>query len=540
MSASRRELSDGKSRREARGAPPSGSIVSLADRRGEPSDTRPAAVTASAATASASTRRVMGGALALFTIQPLTWASSLLMIVYMPQYMGSVTMGQWAILMALSGLCATIFGFGVPTVLTRQIAAEPARITQASAAALILSLGLAVGGGAAVALAIHGFGMIDLPPYTLEVMLAGVVVTVVQNLLLSILNGQHRLGRFAQLSAVSAIVSSVGLIAALMGGFGLIGMLTVMLVVNAVVTTIGWRGLHLQFDWSSVSLPELHKLAVMGLPFAGMALVLRLRGDAEVMLLGLGLSVEVLGWWSAAERIAYIALFVPTLLITPLLPALSSVAHDVAAFRSTLRRSLDLTVVVTLGASAGVTAIAPAVPSAFGWTPDFVAAIPFIELISMVTPLVSVGMILGTALIALADERRWFVTSVVASSLHLIVTPALIVGFNLAWGAGGIGAAVAKLLIEMLMIVGALRLLPRGTVERSSWIVVAKSLVAAGAMVVLVRAVLALGGWYALPLSIAAGGLTYLIVLAAIRIMSPSELAELRAFAVGIVRRRAG
>ena len=43
---------------------------------------------------SASTRRVMRGALALFSIQPLTWASSFLMIIYAPQYLGSVALGQ--------------------------------------------------------------------------------------------------------------------------------------------------------------------------------------------------------------------------------------------------------------------------------------------------------------------------------------------------------------------------------------------------------------------------------------------------------------
>ena len=215
-------------------------------------------------------------------------------------------------------------------------------------------------------------------------------------------------------------------------------------------------------------------------------------------------------------------------------------ASDAAGFRATLRRSLDLTVVLTLGASCGVVAIAPAVPAAFGWGADFVSAIPLIELLSLVTPIVSMGMILGTALIALGDERRWFVMSVVASSLHLIVTPAAIYAFNSMSGNGSIGAAWAKLLIELVMIAGALYLLPSGSVSRSSWVVLVKSIVASGAMIVVVRIVLSWSSWLALPVSIVCGGLIYLVVLAALRILPPSELVEAAEFVKAIVSRKAG
>ena len=312
------------------------------------------------------------------------------------------------------------------------------------------------------------------------------------------------------------------------------------LLINAVVAIGAWRSSNVKFDWSGVSAASLKALVIAGLPLAGTAVVLRLRGDAEVMLLGLGLSVQVLGWWSAAERISYIALFVPTLLMTPLMPALSSVATDAAAFRNTLRRSLDLTVVLTLGASCGVVAIAPAVPDAFGWGPDFVAAIPLIELISVVTPIVSAGMILGTALIALGDERRWFVMSIVASSLHLIFTPAAIYIFNTTTGNGAIGAAIAKLLVEMLMIAGAIYLLPRGSVSRSSWVVLAKAIVASGAMIAVVRVILVWDSWLALPAGIVSGGLVFVIVLAALRILPPSEFAEVSGFIRATIRRKSG
>ncbi|MGE3267419.1 MAG: oligosaccharide flippase family protein [Chloroflexota bacterium] len=488
----------------------------------------------------ASSQRVMRGALALFSIQPLTWAASFLMIVYTPQYLSSAAMGQWAVLTALSGIGTVVLGLGVPTVLIRQVAAASESTPRSAAASLVLLGVVSIIGAVLVALLVRTFHLIDLPPLTLELTLAATVTSLIQQLLLSILNGQHRLGRFAGLSALGAVTTSVASVATLMLGGGLVGVLVVGLVVALATTALGWRTSGVSVDWSGATWPALRALAISGLPFAGTALVLRLRGDAEVMLLGLGLSIEVLGWWAAAERISYIALFIPTLLMTPLLPALAAVADDITIFRETLRRSLGLTIVLTLGASTGIVAIAPIVPHTFGWAPEFVAAIPLIEILALVAPLISVGMILGTALIALGDERRWFVTSVVASSLHLIVTPALIFGFN-AWGNnGGVGAALAKLLIEVLMVGGALYLLPAGSVHRSSWMVALKSVIASLVMIGAVRLLLSFEPPFALPLSMLTGGTVFLATLAALRVMPASELAGMAGFVRDTIRRKAG
>lgn len=488
---------------------------------------------------SASTHRVMRGALALFTIQPLTWASSFLIIIYAPQYLGSVALGQWAMLTALGGIATTILGLGVPTVLVRRVAANTADAGRLAVTSIVLISACSLAGGLALSLGVRSIAAFDLPPLTLELVLGTTAVSLIQTLFLSILNGQHRLGQFAWLSAATTVTASLATVVILIAGGGLVGILLMTLLVNIGVTVMAWRSSNLALDQSGVNARALRALAIAGLPFAGMSLVLRLRGDAEVMFLGLGLSVEALGWWAAAERISFIALFVPTLLITPLMPALSGVAEDAAAFRATLRRSLDLTLVLTIGASCGIVAIAPAVPAAFRWGADFEPAIPLIELLSFVTPIASMGMILGTALIALGDERRWFVVSVVASSLHLIVTPAAIYAFNLMNGNGSIGAAAAKILIEMAMIAGALYLLPRGSMSRSSWVVLAKSVIASTVMIVAVRMVLGWNSWLALPASIVSGGLVYLAVLAALRILPPTELAEVSDFVKGILRKRA-
>jgi hypothetical protein len=69
-------------------------------------------------------------------------------------------------------------------------------------------------------------------------------------------------------------------------------------------------------------------------------------------------------------------------------------------------------------------------------------------------------------------------------------------------------------------------------------VVLAKAIVASGAMIAVVRVILWWDSWLALPAGIAGGGLVFVIVLAALRILPPSELAELSGFIRATIRRK--
>src|SRR5436853_36709 len=52
--------------------------------------------------------RVARGALSLLTTQPLTWMTSLLTTVLVPQYLGAQGLGQYAVVVTVAGLAGTI------------------------------------------------------------------------------------------------------------------------------------------------------------------------------------------------------------------------------------------------------------------------------------------------------------------------------------------------------------------------------------------------------------------------------------------------
>ncbi|MCC6173972.1 MAG: oligosaccharide flippase family protein [Chloroflexi bacterium] len=483
--------------------------------------------------------RVARGALALLSTQPITWACSLLLTIYVPRYLSDAALGQFAMAGTVFGIVGTVLALGIPTALVRVVAKQPEAAGRIGTSALALLLGLSALGGGAVALVVGWWHVLDLPSALIVVALLGMLAAQAQSVLLSVLNGQERLGAYAWINAGAVALGSLASVAALVAGGGVVAYMSIGALATCVATVVGWHMTRLRVSCEHLSPASLLSLARSGLPFLGSTLTFRIRGDAEVFLLGVLLSVEAVGWWTAAGRIIFVPLFIPTLLVTPLLPALTRLTDDRDAFDRTLCRTLEIGILVTFGACGAIYAFAPAVPGTLGWAAEYRATVPLIEALAFVTPLVALGMILGTALIALGKEHRWFVAGALATGAYLVLLPLSIAAFG-AWDDNGaLGAAAVKVLVEVMMVGGALVLLPREIVRDLPWRIGAKTLLASLALVLVARSVLPLSVPLALPLAIVAAGLVYGASLLVLRAVTLHDLSQVTGFLVGMLKRRA-
>ena len=264
-------------------------------------------------------------------------------------------------------------------------------------------------------------------------------------------------------------------------------------------------------------------LAGLGLPFLGWEILVRVRTEGEALVLGTILTVEAVGWWSAAMRVVAIPVFVPTLIVTPLMPALSQIVNNREAFASTLRRAFELTLIVTMGASAGIFAFAPIVPSVLGWAPEYQATVPLMQVLVCFFPLLSMGMVFGAAMVALGEERRLLVANIGATVVQYGLVFAL-VPVAAAWlGNGAIGAAVGRVLSEVVMLAAAQFILPRGVLTLGMWLFAVRVLLAGVVLVAVATFLLPLVGWL-WPLAAVGGGLAYLVALFVLRTIRPSDV----------------
>ena len=481
-------------------------------------------------------RSVVWGALVLLSTQPITWLASLLTAAFLPRYLGDGDLGQYTVALTIAGLTGTVMSLGITTSMVRSVAAQPGRAFRDGPAALVLLVGLAIPVVVGLALAGPLLGFAAEQADVLALVLAGMVITTAQSVLYSVLVGQQRHGRFAWINAASALFTAVAGILVLVAGGSLATFVAVGLITMSLALVLGWKCSGVGFDRSAINLPHFRALIREGFPFLGAVVATRLRGDIETTLLAILVGHQAVGWLAAATRIVAVPLFIPTLIITPLLPALSQCAHDRGALDRAVRRSLGALMILMLPISALIVAIAPAIPDLLGWGPAFWNSVLVMQVLGLTMPLTAVGMVLGTALIALGRERRWLGVSIAATGLGIGLNLLAIPAFDVGVQNGAVGASIVRIITELVMIGGALILLPRGLVDRATGLLLSRIVIASACLTVV-------AAWL-VPVSpvvaVAGGALTYIVTLLLLRVMRLADAWRVRSMALDALAHRRG
>jgi O-antigen/teichoic acid export membrane protein len=479
---------------------------------------RPAAASAPAGVS------VMRGAMALVTTQPLTWAASLLTAIFVPRFLGDQGLGQYVVVVTIANLAGLVAALGVPTYLRRHVATQPTRAAIDGSAALVLLVGLAILIAAALAVAMPLLGFPIGEEYVLSLALAGMVVATAQTVVLSILIGQERHGRYAWFNAALVVASTAVGMGILFAGGDVRAYLTAGVATSAVITALGWYASGLRLHRPAWDPQLWRQLARNGLPFLGWNLALQIYGEIDKILLAVLSTEAVVGWYAAAYRIISIPVFIPTAITGPLLPVLSRYVEDRALFQHTLWQSVRAVLILTVPVCALVIALAPAVPELLQWPSTFHNSVPLLVILALHLPIVAVDMVLATALFALKREREWLCVGVAAAIFNPTVNLLLIPYFERTLHNGAIGAAIATVVTELMMLGGALILMPRGLVDRSLANLSGR-IVTAGVCATLVAAELRT---ISLPLAVTVGSIVFVVAAAALGALRSTDLWKIR------------
>jgi O-antigen/teichoic acid export membrane protein len=215
-----------------------------------------------------------------------------------------------------------------------------------------------------------------------------------------------------------------------------------------------------------------------------------------------------------------IPVFIPSLIVTPLFPALSRSVHAPDALRRAIAHTLKMSLLLTVPISAGIYVIAPALPGLFGWPADYSNVVPLLKILSLQMPIVTVDMVLGTVIMAIGRERQWVKVGVVAIVLNVLGNLLAIPFFESIAGNGAIGSSILTVVTEVWMFVGALMLIPGQLLDRKTIFVGSRIVAAAVASAVVATSLLDAS----LVVSGAAGGATYLLTAAGLRVVTGSDL----------------
>src|SRR5687767_4127839 len=84
--------------------------------------------------------RVIKNASILMTTQLITWALSLLLVVFLPRYLGPTVVGEFAIAGSIWAIMGLLIGFGTDILLTKEIARQPDKTPELLGMALLLRM----------------------------------------------------------------------------------------------------------------------------------------------------------------------------------------------------------------------------------------------------------------------------------------------------------------------------------------------------------------------------------------------------------------
>lgn len=470
---------------------------------------------------------VMRGALAILSAQPLTWAITFLLATAAPRYLGSQALGQYTLAMTITVLATTVLGLGIPDFLTRRVAQRPGSAQRDVAVAMFLQTITMVCGALLIAFVVPLAAPAMLDPRLLDLALIAMILAPNQNLLLAALRGREQHGHYAWLNATWWVIGTGGSVVALFLGADVLTYTATGVVLTSIATLLNWKmsGLRVSVPRPNLELvSEFRQLIRGGLPFLSWNVTLTIYGSIDRVLLGIFVPSYELGWYAAAYRVIGITAFIPSLLTTPLLPAVSRNLHQPETLRRAIAQTLRVALLFTVPMSAGFFIVAPVVPVLFGWPADFDSAVPLMMILSLHIPIVAVDMLLGTVIMAIGREGRWVKVGLAAAAFNVAANLVCIPLFQNLGGNGAIGAAVTTVLTEVMMFFGALYLIPHNLIDRDvAW--QALRIVFAGVATGIVGvATLRIS----LPLCVIASALTYVALGALLRAFTLQDLLDLR------------
>jgi O-antigen/teichoic acid export membrane protein len=481
-------------------------------------------------------RTVAKNASILMISQIITWSLAILLMVFLPRYLGVVAVGRFQLVNSLWAIAAMMIALGMDTFLTKEIARNPNSTGQLFGISVLLR----------AVMFVFGFGLVGLYAYLLSfpaetvqlIIIVGIATFFYQfsSACQAALQGLERM-EYISLSDIAskAFITLVTIILLVMG-YGVLAVGIVVVggaIISFLIQFIALKRLqplYFTFDWLRAKW-----MVKNSLPYLVNVGIRTVYVQIDIVIISWLVSEAVIGWYSAASRLFATLLFIPTVLVAAVFPAMSRIHTDSPdTLPGMMRKNFDLMLLFGVPIGMGLLIIAnPLVLLLFG--AEFAKSGPVLAIMGLVLILTYQNMLLGQFLIS--TDRQNTLTWVMAIAtlatipLDLFLIPLSQQLFNNA----AIGAALSFVVTEAGIMIACMTLLPKGTLRRSNLWVAARILFAGLVMV-------ATTWWLrqtmmAIPIVI--GAISYIVMILVLRVISKDDWVLIKSLIqIGFVKLR--
>jgi O-antigen/teichoic acid export membrane protein len=458
--------------------------------------------------------------------QALTTGLAVVLAAVLGRMLGPADFGLLYLVTSMSTLALVIADAGQTQLVIREVARHPEDAGDLLGAALALRVA-----GAVLLAVLTWLAALVLGYDARTAGLAGLLVLTMTPFFLAqacgfVFRGHDRMDLDALLMVVNKALAFPATLLLLWLGAGVIGAVAAQAIAGAGALVMAFVLLRrARVPRLRVSWPRARALLVSGLPILLVSLAVAAQTYLDAVVLSKLAPASSVGWFAAARNVFGTLIAPATILATATFPALARAAHDPARLRAEIESTLrPLVGLAALGAAGTYLFADPAIALIYGSGTFFPAA----AILRVFAPgffLLFMDVLLCVAVYAVARPRplalaKWLNVAC-TTGLAFVLVPY----FERTQGNGGMGIAVAFVTSEVIMFVSALRLLPRGTLQRSSLLDVARALAASLGTVAIVRLLPALPFYAALPLSV----VVFVALAAALGLVRREEVARVRA-----------
>ena len=406
----------------------------------------------------------------LMVSQLTTWMLTLVLMLFLPRYLGPEAIGKLHFAGSLWAIVTIAIIFGMDRLLTKEIARHPDQTAHLFGTSVVARGFLYIFGFGAVALYLRVF---DYPIETVQVTyILGLTqfVWLIIGTCQAALQGLEQMRDMSMANIVGKAVNTVLSIGLLLQGYGVLAIAAVTVVAAVVTLFIQVRSLgqyhpiRLNFDLRAV----VHMLRA-GSPYLLTRLSLVVYQQVDIIIISLLVNEVTIGWYGAADQLFGTFLFIPTVFMTAVFPALSRMyATGSEALPKLMSKSFDILLVLSVPIGLGLLVIAnPLVVLLFG--AEFAESGPVLAVLGIVLILTYQNILLGQFLVSTDRQNYWTVVMIGATiatiPLDLILIP---------WCAenldnGAVGGALVFVITELAMTIAGIGLLPKGSLGWSNF-----------------------------------------------------------------------
>ncbi|HET8864929.1 MAG TPA: flippase [Gracilimonas sp.] len=394
--------------------------------------------------------------------QIVTWASSFILLMYLPKYLGSDNYGKLFIALSISMMIEVLIDFGGGYLIPKEVSR-----TKSKTAQVLSNFGVVrfvIWLVAMIFLIVFSY-IAGYPPITqLLIIILGFsrLWEGAKRVLRSGFQGHERM-EYPSIAAIAErVFISALVVSALLMGFGPVAVALIMaagVLINLIVLLLYSPKIVDHFP--KVEWGETASMIQVSIPYFLWSLFSIIYYRVDAIMLSLLTSDSVVGWYGASYRFFDIVMVFPSIFTTVVFPIFARLwVEQKNQLYVTFQKSVKFMALLAFPVAAGILFYSTDIVELFFGIEEYQPSIIILQIFAISIPLVYIDFILGSTILATDKQKKWAFVGLAAIFINVILNFYLIPFSQAQFGNGGIGAAISTFGTEAFILLFALLMLP--------------------------------------------------------------------------------